>query len=78
MKRNKKMVDQVLSKCYSDGTLRIHTATTRLYEDLHTEAGVPIFNETEVRAMCHKYMQAVREEIDFVRSASKETAETRI
>lgn len=71
------MNDKSLSRCYSDATARIHTITTLLYEDLHTKEGTPIRDSSCVKRLTQECLKDIREEIDFIRTASKEAEESR-
>jgi hypothetical protein len=69
------MNNNSLSKCYSNGTIRMHKATDQLYEDIHTDAGDPVRDEELIKSLCHEFLKCIREEIDFIRSACKESNE---
>jgi len=64
-----------LSDLYSRATQRIHSLTTELYEDLHTNAGEPIESAEEIATITNKYSRWFRSELDFVRSAVQEYKE---
>ena len=66
MTRNK------LSEMYALATMRIHAATSMLYEALHDSRGNPIQNPDAVREIVAEYKREVIEEIVLVNDAVSE------
>ena len=64
--------DEMLSAIYQDACSRCADASTSLYESLHDDNGMPLYDREQVMKAITKFRTWVNIELDLVREACSE------
>lgn len=64
-----------LSRLYNLSCLNAHKLLDELYESVHTADGDPLVDSEEIKAVRHKFLTKIRQELELIQSASDESSE---